>query len=445
MYGLHTRKWPLWSPPLFQLSMIKAWNSFMANSINRASVPVPKVPDFYDPQPHEVAFFKQQTGIQDDELLKQHIIQVQAKAYKVHLSSWSLLTDMHAHFTQTFCRLVTISVSFASTSLISRPIPCPVISRRSASSRNETGLSCSTLVVAVSSTPSLSRHLILSYHFTSQHWCEKSRLRRLAYPRHHRFRHSQRSEQKPVHFLECCLIYSSDFWEYGHQLFKSTPQTFPVAFIPGDVFDPAFISQRGPFLSMADVKGSVTPPLNTLSSLIPLQGKISAIHMSSFFHLFSEDRQLQLAKIVSSLLSPEKGSVIFGQHVGMPAKGLRVPVMYSGLTMFCHSPESWTQMWVEDVFGGEDKDGNVKVKMDTELVSLAKTGLVEYPEEDIWFLNWSVTRIWGVNLIYVCMNRILRSNFTLIAMLTRLNVNIETLMTLVKNITRQIRTVHQGY
>ena len=120
---------------------------------------------------------------------------------------------------------------------------------------------------------------------------------------------------------------------------------------------------------MDDVKGTVTPPLNTLSSLISLQGKISAIHMSSFFHLFPEDCQLQLAKIVSSLLSPEKGSVIFGQHVGMPAKGLRDEVMYNGLNMFCHSPESWIQMWVDDVFGGKDKDNNDRVKVETKLIS----------------------------------------------------------------------------
>ena len=146
---------------------------------------------------------------------------------------------------------------------------------------------------------------------------------------------------------------------------------------------------------MADVEGTVTPPLNTLSSLIPLQGKISAIHMSSFFHLFPEDRQLQLAKIVSSLLSPEKGSVIFGQHVGMPVKGLRDEVMYNGLNMFCHSPESWMQMWVDDVFGEkEDKDSNDRVKVETELISAVRRNLVDYySDEDVWFLKWSVTRL----------------------------------------------------
>ena len=40
-------------------------------------------PDLYNLQPQEAAFFKQLTGIHDDELLKQHIIQVQTKAYEV--------------------------------------------------------------------------------------------------------------------------------------------------------------------------------------------------------------------------------------------------------------------------------------------------------------------------------------------------------------------------
>jgi hypothetical protein len=181
----------------------------------------------------------------------------------------------------------------------------------------------------------------------------------------------------------------SDFWECGHQLFKSTSDTFPIAFIPGDVFDPAFISQRGPFLSIADIEGTVMPSLNTLSSLNPVQGKISAIHTSSFFHLFPEDRQLQLAKLVSSLLSPEKGSVIFGQHRARPIKGYGDQVKFNAFKRFCHSPESWTQMWVEDVFGGEDR-----VKVDTELINIVRSGLAEHSEDDKgWLLKWSVIRL----------------------------------------------------
>ena len=136
----------------------------MANNCDPAELN----PGFYNLQPYDVAFFKQQTGIHYDELLKQHIMQVQAKAYKVYLPS--LLTDIHCSFHPIFCRFITISVSFAPTSLISRLLPCPVISRRSASSKNATGLSCSTLVVAVSS---FSQQLFFSYLF----------IRWLAYPK----------------------------------------------------------------------------------------------------------------------------------------------------------------------------------------------------------------------------------------------------------------------
>ena len=44
---------------------------------------------------------------------------------------------------------------------------------------------------------------------------------------------------------------------------------------------------------------------------------------------------------------------------------------------------------VEDVFGGEDKDGNDKVKVETELISAS---LVDYLKKGVWLLKWSVTR-----------------------------------------------------
>jgi len=291
-------------------------------------------PDLYNLQPQEAAFFKQQTGIHDDELLKQHIIQVQTKAYEIY--------SYHCIYRFNFIRF---------------KIPTLPGYKQAFSLLNERN-----------------RPILIDIGC-----CLGTDVRKAVF------------DGWPIQDIIASDI-QKGFWEYGHQLFKSTPETFPVAFIPGDVFDPAFISQRGPFLSTADVKGAVMPPLNTLTSLIPLQGKISAIHMSSFFHLFPEDLQLQLAKIVSSLLSPEKGSIIFGQHVGMPVKGFK-DEFKAQVKMFCHSPESWTQMWVEDVFGGKDKDGNDRVKVETELIIAVKTGLVDYSKEDARLLNWSVTRL----------------------------------------------------
>ena len=111
----------------------------MANN-RRDPASVPGLnPDFYNPQPQDVAFFKQQTGINDDELLKQHIIRSKQRHCKVHLPF--LLTDIHVQFTQHSADFITISVYVVSTSFISRLLPCPVVSRRSASSKNATGLS----------------------------------------------------------------------------------------------------------------------------------------------------------------------------------------------------------------------------------------------------------------------------------------------------------------
>lgn len=46
---------------------------------------LPLDPSLYKLEEDEAAFFKQATGIPDDELLKQHILRVQVEAYEVEL------------------------------------------------------------------------------------------------------------------------------------------------------------------------------------------------------------------------------------------------------------------------------------------------------------------------------------------------------------------------
>ena len=81
----------------------------------------------------------------------------------------------------------------------------------------------------------------------------------------------------------------------------------------------------------------------------------------------------------------------------MPAKGLGVEdnLKYNQVKRFRHSPESWTQMWVEDVFGGKDRDGKDRVKVETELIvsPVAKSAADSSDDEKFWFLKWSVTRL----------------------------------------------------
>ena len=112
----------------------------------------------------------------------------------------------------------------------------------------------------------------------------------------------------------------------------------------------------------------------------------SAIHASAFFHLFSEKRQLYAARALAGLLSAEPGSMILGQHVIQPVKGLYKLGSSANDDMFCHSPQSWEELWNGEVF----KKGTVKVE--TEIEEVEKPDFVSTDIRYYW-LTWSVTRI----------------------------------------------------
>ncbi|KAF8150628.1 hypothetical protein B0H34DRAFT_665445 [Crassisporium funariophilum] len=293
-------------------------------------------PAYYDLHGDELAFYKQQTGIEDDDELKKHIIKVQGSAYQVY------------------------------------GYPCI---RRFAF-----------LGLKISKLPGYKQALQLL-----------------------------KTREHPILLdIGCCFgndarkavvdgwpvedVIASDlqkaFWDYGHELFNSTPESFPAAFVPGDAFSPTHIAPRGPFIASDDItelKARPRPDLHGLTSLTPLQGMISAIHASSFFHLFQEDKQLELAKLVGSLLSPEPGSVIFGQHVSQAEKGFKsreIGTQY----MFCHSPESWRELWEEQVFGGGGR-----VKVDAELITVERRDIIDGLDgmvtQKFQLINWCVTRL----------------------------------------------------
>ncbi|KAG2119947.1 uncharacterized protein F5147DRAFT_767412, partial [Suillus discolor] len=156
----------------------------------------------------------------------------------------------------------------------------------------------------------------------------------------------------------------NEFLQLSHELFKTTPASYPRCFLPGDVFDPAFLSITAP---TDDVSPAPTIDLSSLKSLNPLHGRISVINAISFFHLFSEERQLLVARALAGLLSAQSGSVICGCHVGTLEKGIVKNTLvgsgYYGL--FAHSPKTWSSLWDGEVF----EKGSVKVE--TELVEVA--------------------------------------------------------------------------
>ena len=188
----------------------------------------------------------------------------------------------------------------------------------------------------------------------------------------------------PRHYARLTLCRATGFWDLGHKLFRSTPETFPAKFLAGDAFDDSHLSLTTP------VPSRPPPPVASVNSLTGLRGHISAIHASSLFHLFDEEKQLELGKRLATLLDPRPGSIIFGSHGSMPVKGQRIGAFRK---MFCHSPESWTQMWEEQIF----EKGQVKVNAVLRELNL----VVERRERELpvdegtksYWLTWSVERL----------------------------------------------------
>ncbi|KAG6918961.1 hypothetical protein DXG01_010200 [Tephrocybe rancida] len=301
----------------------------------------------------ELAFFKQQTGIWDDKDLKEHILAVQEKAYEVTLV---LVISERMHISYT-----------SGTGL---PLPMhPSVDVHQALAR-----------LKISRLPAYQEALALPKKYFN------------------------------ALFLDIACCFGNDvlrrstitaksmitdgggslgFWNCGHDLFRSTPESFPAVFIEGDAFDPAVIAPRDPFYAPEEC-APLEQPLSSLTSLTPLQGKISAIHASSFFHLFDEAEQLQLARQVATLLSPAPGSIIFGAQGGRVEKGFRTvleALTSSGKYMFCHSPETWKELWDGEVF----KKGTVKVEAG--LQEVERNDLSTDPELHFFIMSWSVTRL----------------------------------------------------
>ncbi|KAG8214700.1 pectin lyase fold/virulence factor [Butyriboletus roseoflavus] len=187
-------------------------------------------------------------------------------------------------------------------------------------------------------------------------------------------------------------------WDLGHVLFRSSPESFPATFVAGDALNPAFLS---PFTSGAEPPTEVN--LSNISTLNDLRGKVSAIWAASFFHLFTEKDQHQLAHALESLLSPESGSIMFSSHMALPDKGvLTGKISDRDFRMFCHNLDSWNELWVGQSTtpstGGDPSDTvgrfdavvfpRDSVKLDTKLIPVKSEAGV-----GLWFLVWSITRL----------------------------------------------------
>ncbi|KAL0573935.1 hypothetical protein V5O48_008004 [Marasmius crinis-equi] len=182
------------------------------------------------------------------------------------------------------------------------------------------------------------------------------------------------------------LLSSKDFWKWGHELFNTSPETFPAAFIVGDVLDEKIISGRG--ISPSPSSSSTSPrpvDLRILTSLTPLHGRISVIQVSNIFHFYPEDKQLELARALVSLLLPQRGSMIFGMQraaaEGEEPGFLRNP---NGNVVFTRSVQGLKGFW-EGVF----RDAGVELQVDAWKVGKEETEIGSYGVDMV---------VWGCNV-----------------------------------------------
>ncbi|OAX38621.1 hypothetical protein K503DRAFT_792392 [Rhizopogon vinicolor AM-OR11-026] len=269
-------------------------------------------------RPEDGAFFKKVTGIGDDETLKQHILGVQAKVYQV--------APYGSIYLLTFTRYLSCAIPYQQILRLGRERKNPI--------------------------------------FLDVGCCFGNGIREavdVGFP-------AEWAVGTDLH---------SELWDLGHELFKSSPETFPAKFVSGNFLDPKVLAVVPP----ASSKTAKAPDLSNLTSLNPLHGSVSVIHALAFFHLFNEAEQLHIARAFAGLLSAEPGSLIVGSNIGARVKG-PVKQEFSGVevNMFAHNLESWIALWDGELF----EKGTVKVEAE-----LRDGGAGSYRE----LMFWSVTRL----------------------------------------------------
>ncbi|KAI0027979.1 hypothetical protein K488DRAFT_59916 [Vararia minispora EC-137] len=178
------------------------------------------------------------------------------------------------------------------------------------------------------------------------------------------------------------------FWEYGHKLFRSTPETFPASFIQGSILDPTIIAEHPPLSIGSDPPTQRPSDLRSLTSLNHLRGHVFICFAGYFFHLFTYDDQARLARALAGLLSPVRGATILGLQV---STGKREPWSLTlGYALMSHSVESWEEMWKEAFRGCEI---HVVTNMRPRQGNLTVYGLNSRERgETYYIMEWLVTR-----------------------------------------------------
>lgn len=134
----------------------------------------------------------------------------------------------------------------------------------------------------------------------------------------------------------------ADYIAFGHELFQDGPESAnPLVsqFHTGDVFDETFLTE--------------------------LKDGVDIIHITSFLHLFSWDKQVQALTHLEQLLRKKKGSLVVGAHIGTVEGGELVIPSRPKLTaakIFRHNTATFRKLW------SQIGDGNWEVDVREEML-----------------------------------------------------------------------------
>ncbi|KAJ3752951.1 hypothetical protein EV360DRAFT_97225 [Lentinula raphanica] len=189
-------------------------------------------------------------------------------------------------------------------------------------------------------------------------------------------------ERKDAILVDLCCCFGNDVRKAIQDGLPLWLQTFAEV-RDCDILHPGFLMPVVPFTKE-------TLPTTSIPSLSALHGYVSAVFTGAFFHLFNEEQQELIVRMLAGLLSPEPGSLVLGVQGGISSsKGI------SGTTghnyqMFCYSSQSWKELW-EGIFG----KGNIEVEAQVRKEVGGDSFFDMYPgnKDPYYVTEWSVTRV----------------------------------------------------
>ncbi|KDQ07831.1 hypothetical protein BOTBODRAFT_119527 [Botryobasidium botryosum FD-172 SS1] len=165
----------------------------------------------------------------------------------------------------------------------------------------------------------------------------------------------------------------------GKELYNDK-ETGKIKFIAADVFDLPPIRSTAPRISSLD----------GVTQLDDLAGSLTFIYTGSVFHLFSAQKQKELALRLLRLWTREPGAIIFGRHQGKAEEGYLAEGRPE-MDIYGHSPKTFTAMWKEAIEEFEGEGAAEKIVVEVELRDWVKR--LGSLSRDTVTLVWTVRRV----------------------------------------------------